>query len=275
MSYRDLEIWKLAREVAIAVHRMTLQNLPKFEMFEEASQIRRSAKSISANIVEGYGRRRYKQEFIRFLVFAHASCDETIDHLEVLFETGSLTNEVLYRDLSARLDLLGRKLNVFIDSVGRSHRYQSPRYPGSRIAHYASRFMNLRGRAPLHHPGIQLAPLVDVLLLLLIFFLLTWNAARTENELDVKVPKASAAKEKSAPIGDVIVNVKADGNVVVNRRTLTSPELQELLKGMVQLNPEQAVVIRGDEAGAYKNIVEVLNICTEAGITNVAFATAR
>jgi biopolymer transport protein ExbD len=63
--------------------------------------------------------------------------------------------------------------------------------------------------------------------------------------------------------------------VVVNRRTLTSPELQELLKGMVQLNPEQAVVIRGDEAGAYKNIVEVLNICTEAGVTNVAFATAR
>ena len=135
--------------------------------------------------------------------------------------------------------------------------------------------MNLRGRAPLHHPGIQLAPLVDVLLLLLIFFLLTWNAARTENELDVKVPKASAAKEKTAPIGDVIVNVKADGNVVVNRRTLTSPELQELLKGMVQLNPEQAVVNRGDEAGAYKNIVEVLNVCTEAGITNVAFATAR
>jgi len=135
--------------------------------------------------------------------------------------------------------------------------------------------MNLRGRAQLHHPGIQLAPLVDVLLLLLIFFLLTWNAARTENELDVKVPKASAAKEKSAPIGDVIVNVKADGNVVVNRRTLTGSDLQELLKNMVQLNPEQAVVIRGDESGAYKNIVEVLNICTEAGVTNVAFATAR
>ena len=70
-------------------------------------------------------------------------------------------------------------------------------------------------------------------------------------------------------------NVKADGNVVVNRRTLSGPELEELLKGLVQLNPEQAVVIRGDEAGAYKNIVEVLNICTEAGVTNVAFATAR
>jgi len=140
MSYRDLEIWKLARQVAIAVHRMTLQNLPKFEMFEEASQIRRSAKSISANIVEGYGRRRYKQEFIRFLVFAHSSCDETIDHLEMLFETGSLTNEVLYRDLSARLDLLGRNLNVFIDSVERSHRTNRRDIPdpGSRITHLAS-----------------------------------------------------------------------------------------------------------------------------------------
>jgi biopolymer transport protein ExbD len=135
--------------------------------------------------------------------------------------------------------------------------------------------MNLRSHAPLQHPGIQLAPLVDVLLLLLIFFLLTWNAARNENELDVKVPKASAAKEKSAPVGDVVVNVKADGNVVVNRRTLTGAELTDLLKSLVQLNSEQAVIIRGDEAGAYKNIIGVLNICTEAGISNVAFATAK
>ncbi|MEY2480814.1 MAG: biopolymer transport protein ExbD [Verrucomicrobiota bacterium] len=135
--------------------------------------------------------------------------------------------------------------------------------------------MNLRGRVHLQHPGIQLAPLVDVLLLLLIFFLMTWNAARNENELDVKVPKASSAKEKTAPIGDVIVNVKADGNVIVNRRTLSSAELTDLLKGLVQLNADQAVVIRGDEAGAYKNVVGVLNICSEAGITNVAFATAK
>lgn len=135
--------------------------------------------------------------------------------------------------------------------------------------------MNLRRHAPLQHPGIQLAPLVDVLLLLLIFFLMTWNAARNENELDVKVPKASSAKEKSAPIGDIVVNVKTDGNVVVNRRTLSAAELSELLKGLVQLYPDQAVVIRGDEAGAYKNVISVLNICSEAGVTNVGFATAK
>jgi len=138
MSYRDLEIWELAREAAIGVHRMTVQELPRFEMYEEGSQIRRSVKSIRSNIVEGYGRRRYKQEFIRFLIFAHASCDETIDHLEGLFETGSLANESAYRDLAAQPDLLGRKLNVFIESVEREHR-TDPSNPPPRISHPASR----------------------------------------------------------------------------------------------------------------------------------------
>ncbi|HEY3602699.1 MAG TPA: biopolymer transporter ExbD [Chthoniobacterales bacterium] len=135
--------------------------------------------------------------------------------------------------------------------------------------------MNFRSRTAPQHPGIQLAPLVDVLLLLLIFFLLTWNAARNENELDIKIPKASAATEKTAPIGDVIVNVKTDGSVVVNRRVLSGPDLLALLKNLVQLNADQAVVIRGDEAGEYKNIVNVLDICSQAGVTNVAFATAK
>jgi biopolymer transport protein ExbD len=135
--------------------------------------------------------------------------------------------------------------------------------------------MNFRSRTALQHPGIQLAPLVDVLMLLLIFFLLTWSAARNENELDVKVPKASAAKEKMAPPGDVVVNVKTDGSVIVNRRTMTGSELSKLLQDLVKLYPEQAVVIRGDETGAYKNVVNVLNICSESGITNVAFATAK
>jgi biopolymer transport protein ExbD len=135
--------------------------------------------------------------------------------------------------------------------------------------------MNLRSRAPFQHPGIQLAPLVDVLMLLLIFFLLTWSASRSENELDVKVPKASAAKEKMAPPGDVVVNVKTDGSVIVNRRPMTGSELNDLLQNLVKLYPEQAVVIRGDEGGAYKNVVNVLNICSEAGVSNVAFATAK
>lgn len=135
--------------------------------------------------------------------------------------------------------------------------------------------MNLRSRAVPSHPGIQLAPLVDVLLLLLIFFLMTWSAARNENELDIKVPKASSAKEHTAPVGDVIINVKTDGSIVVNRRTLTPPELETMLQGLAKLDPDQAVVIRGDEGTAYKDIVAVLNVCSEGGVTNVALNTAK
>ena len=121
MSYKKLEIWQIARELVIDIHKMTLRKLPKFEMFEEGGQIRKSIKSVKSTIVEGYGRRRYKQEFIRFLIYAIASNDETTDHLETLFETESLTDQELYHDLSERLDKLGKKLNLFIKSVNRSH----------------------------------------------------------------------------------------------------------------------------------------------------------
>src|ERR1700731_2031162 len=95
MNYRDLEVWQLARELVIAIHEMTLTKLPKFETFEEGSQIRRSSKSVKSNIVEGYGRRRYKQEFIRYLDYALASCDETADHLDTLLATKSLKGTAL------------------------------------------------------------------------------------------------------------------------------------------------------------------------------------
>ena len=71
---------------------MTL-GLPKFEQFEEAQQIRRSSKSTRATIVEGYGRKYYEKEFIKYIVYALASNDETTDHLETLWETGSLSDK--------------------------------------------------------------------------------------------------------------------------------------------------------------------------------------
>ncbi len=121
MSYKKLEIWRLSRELSIKVHEMTMSQLPKHEMYEEGSQIRRSAKSTRSLIVEGYGRRQYKQDFIRFLVNAIASNDETIDHLEILWETSSLKNEELYHELQEIANTLGKKLNRFIERVREIH----------------------------------------------------------------------------------------------------------------------------------------------------------
>lgn len=117
MSYRNLEIWKLADELVIDVHHMTLNQLPKFEMFEVGSQIRRSNKSVKSTIVEGYGRKVYKAEFQKFLIYALGSNDETIDHLETLYKTKSLTDQILYQSLHSRLELLGKKINAFIKGV--------------------------------------------------------------------------------------------------------------------------------------------------------------
>ena len=99
--------------------RWALENLPKFEMYEEGSQIRKSSKSVKSTIVEGYGRREYKREYIRFLIFAIASNDETIDHLETLYETDSLKDQELYQDLHDRIEIIGKKLNNFIKSIER------------------------------------------------------------------------------------------------------------------------------------------------------------
>jgi len=82
-SYRDLDIFKESKRLAIQIHKISL-SLPKFELFEEGGQARRSAKAVTSLIVEGYGRKRYKADFIKYLVFAHAECDETIIHLEFL-----------------------------------------------------------------------------------------------------------------------------------------------------------------------------------------------
>lgn len=92
------------------------------EMYEEGAQIRRAIKSVRSNIVEGYGRRRYRQDYLRFLVVAHASCDEAKDHLETLHETGSLSDANIYEDLHRRITKLSRALNGFIQGVEREHR---------------------------------------------------------------------------------------------------------------------------------------------------------
>lgn len=113
-SYKDLEIYKMAYDYALQIHKMSMK-LPKYELYEQGSQIRRSSKSIKDNIAEGYGRRRYKSEFIRFLIFAHSSCDETISQLNMISDVHFPDDPL--DDLLKKYDKLGRKLNSFIQYV--------------------------------------------------------------------------------------------------------------------------------------------------------------
>lgn len=108
-SYEDLDIYNIAIDLAVEVHKMTLQELPKFEMYEEGDQIRRSSKSIGANIVEGFGRKKHKGEYVQFLTYALASCDETKYHLTVLHRTNSL-GKTRFDHFLGKYAELGRKI---------------------------------------------------------------------------------------------------------------------------------------------------------------------
>lgn len=114
-TYKELDVYRISFDLFIRVHRFTFR-LPKYETYELGSQLRRSADSVNSNIVEGYGRKRYKNDFVKFLVYSHASNDETINHLRKI--------EKLYPELMEdanqlrkEYDLLGGKLNKFIEYV--------------------------------------------------------------------------------------------------------------------------------------------------------------
>lgn len=121
ISFRELEIYRMAHQLAVEIHKMTLSELPTYERFEEASQIRRASKSIPTNIAEGFGRRRYKAEFIRFLIYSHASCDETLVHVQILKDTFSLLKERSDYFISS-YETLSKKINLFIQAVERHHK---------------------------------------------------------------------------------------------------------------------------------------------------------
>jgi biopolymer transport protein ExbD len=135
--------------------------------------------------------------------------------------------------------------------------------------------MNFRRHAKPEIFGFQIAPMVDILLVLLVFFIVTWNFSLSEKELDVKIPTASQSKDSQAYVGQVVVNVKTDGSIVFNHKPISAEDLVAKLRELAKLYPDQAVILRGDQNANYKFIVNVLDICRQANIWNVAFATAR
>lgn len=116
--------------------------------------------------------------------------------------------------------------------------------------------------------GIHLdfVPMVDVLFNLLIFFLLATTIAQVERETQVALPFASAATPISAALREIIVNVDAEGRLIVAGQPIEAEALRGMIQGAVETNPEQKVSVRGDKATAYQNIVSVLDICKASGV---------
>lgn len=130
--------------------------------------------------------------------------------------------------------------------------------------------------------GIPLAPMIDVVFLLLIFFIVTWKFSRDEVDLNVSVPTSQQGETDQRPLGEIIVNVRAGGIITIDGMTLTDDELQSKLKSIGEAfqdeqtgKSRQPVRIRGSANVEYQRIVEVIDLCQKAGIWNISFSTRK
>ncbi|MEO6054117.1 MAG: biopolymer transporter ExbD [Chthoniobacterales bacterium] len=133
--------------------------------------------------------------------------------------------------------------------------------------------MNFRSKGHEYRPlHFHVTPFVDILLVLLAFFILTWSMRQNESDLQLKLPEAQNARPEKAVTTQVIVNIRKGGDIIINQRTLTTDDLKTLLSGLVEQNPKQLVTIRADQNTDYKNVLQVLDICRGAKVTNIGFA---
>ncbi|SHJ29286.1 four helix bundle protein [Tangfeifania diversioriginum] len=115
-GYKELDIYNLAFKLAVKIYRLSL-DLPHPDKFETGSQIRRSSQSVKDNIAEGYGRRRYKADFIKFLVASHSSCLEATSQAEFLAE---VKNSEQWQIVAEELNSIGIKIYNFIEYVDKN-----------------------------------------------------------------------------------------------------------------------------------------------------------
>ena len=133
--------------------------------------------------------------------------------------------------------------------------------------------MNFKTKANAQVPGFQMAPMIDVVFLLLCFFMASQLFSQWETEIDVTLPTASSSQVPERLPGEIIVNILEDGDVVVNRQMLDADGLTALLQRIVDLFPGQPVVIRADKRTDYEHVIKVLDACRLCDIWNVSFAT--
>ena len=122
-------------------------------------------------------------------------------------------------------------------------------------------------------PQLALTSMLDVIFLLLCFFVTVSVFSQWESEIAIKLPKAASADEPERLPGEIIVNILKDGAVKVNGMAITAEELGRRLGKVVQFYPGQAVIIRADEEVRYEKLIKVIDTCRDAGIWNFSLAT--
>lgn len=133
--------------------------------------------------------------------------------------------------------------------------------------------MRIRDDDALGEPEFSMAPLIDVVFQMLIFFLVATSWATREPSLDVELPEASTAVAKTAPADELVIDVQRDGTVALSGRVLAKGELASALTAAARGNSRVPVTIRGDRLVHHEDVVAVMDACGLAGLSNLAIGT--
>ena len=124
-------------------------------------------------------------------------------------------------------------------------------------------------------PAVQLIPLIDILFVLLAFFMAMFLHFNFESALDISVPTATSTAETPAASQEIIINISRDGEIVVGEKQLGLDELSTLLRRASRLSSRQAVIVCADQKTYHERVIQVLDVCAKANVWNISFATAR
>ena len=135
--------------------------------------------------------------------------------------------------------------------------------------------MNFRLKMEGEGEPVPMAPLIDIVFLTLVFFMVTAVYATVESEIDIQLPTADTAQLDERMQGEIYINLRADGSIVINERVVELNELQEVLYRVAEYFPGGAIIIRGDREAMLGRAVAVLDACRKADIQNVSFAAIQ
>ena len=133
--------------------------------------------------------------------------------------------------------------------------------------------MNFKKRIADTSPGFQMAPMLDIVFILLVHFMAATLFAKWENKLDITVPSADSSLSASRQRMEIIVNVDKNGAIFINSIEMKAERLEEILATTHARSPELPVIIRADQDARHKDVIRVLDICAKADVRNVAFST--
>lgn len=126
--------------------------------------------------------------------------------------------------------------------------------------------MPIRVKHDDHGAAVEMTPIIDMVFLLLIFFLVATTFHQSEREMKIALPVASSAEPISLSLRELVINVDETGAVHVSGRQVSHEDLAAIIAQAVAANAEQKVTVRGDRTTAYANVVRVLDICKASGI---------